>query len=118
MNLLLTDEMLHYIEEIVSTIGVLVICLGIVRSLYQFYLFLVYRKITINQIRFQSGESILFGLEFMVAADIIGSLISPNYFTIGLLGLIVVIRSVLSFFLSLELKELTLDQRAYMAKHM
>lgn len=118
MDLLSLDEILHYIEKIIDGLGVIVICCGLIYALYQFYLFLNHQHVALYQIRLKFGESLLLGLEFMVGADIIGSLISRNYYTIGLLGLIVLIRSILSFFLNRELQELTVEQREHMRNHL
>lgn len=50
------------------------------------------------------GRSILLGLELLVAADIIRTVaITPTYESVGVLGLIVLIRTFLSFSLELEI---------------
>ncbi|MGC5075807.1 DUF1622 domain-containing protein [Agrococcus sp. DT81.2] len=49
------------------------------------------------------GRSILLGLELLVAADIIRTVaIAPTFESVGVLGLIVLIRTFLSFTLELE----------------
>lgn len=100
------DLVLTYIRDFIGIIGVLVICLGAARSLYQLAMFFIHGKFSENYIRLKFGETVILGLEFLVGADIVGSLVKPDYYTIGLLGIVVVIRSVLSYFLSLELKSL------------
>ncbi|AXJ10167.1 DUF1622 domain-containing protein [Arthrobacter sp. PM3] len=50
------------------------------------------------------GRSILLGLELLVAADIIRSVaITPTFESVGVLGIIVLIRTFLSFSLELEI---------------
>ena len=50
------------------------------------------------------GRSILLGLEFLVAADIIRTVaITPTFESVGVLAIIVVIRTFLSFSLELEI---------------
>src|SRR5690606_17026424 len=50
------------------------------------------------------GKSILLGLEFLVAADIINSVaIEPTFQGVGVLAVIVIIRTFLSFTLELEM---------------
>lgn len=50
------------------------------------------------------GRSILLGLEFLVAADIIRTVaVSPTFRSVGVLAVIVVIRTFLSFSLELEI---------------
>lgn len=54
--------------------------------------------------RQQLGRSILLGLELLVAADIIGTVaVQPTFTSVGVLGVIVVIRTLLSFTLQLEI---------------
>jgi len=51
------------------------------------------------------GRAILLGLELLVAADIIRSVaVMPTFRSVGVLGLIVIIRTVLSFSLEVELE--------------
>lgn len=54
--------------------------------------------------RARLGRSILLGLEFLVAADIIHTVaVSPTFESVGVLALIVLIRTFLSFTLELEI---------------
>jgi uncharacterized membrane protein len=53
--------------------------------------------------RQQVGKSILLGLEFLVAADIIRTVaVQPSFTSVGVLALIVIVRTFLSFTLELE----------------
>ena len=55
--------------------------------------------------RRQLSRGILLGLEFLVAADIIGTVaVEPTFRSVGVLGLIVLIRTFLSFTLEVELE--------------
>jgi uncharacterized membrane protein len=59
---------------------------------------------TYRILREQLGRSILLGLEFLVAADIIRTVaITPNAQSVAVLGGIVLIRTFLSFSLELEI---------------
>jgi uncharacterized membrane protein len=51
------------------------------------------------------GMWLLLGLEFELAADIIGSVISPTWYEIGELGAIAVIRTFLNYFLEKDLEK-------------
>jgi uncharacterized membrane protein len=56
-----------------------------------------------SDLRRDLGKTILVGLELLVAADIISSVaINPTFATIGVLGLIVLIRTFLSWSLEVE----------------
>lgn len=51
------------------------------------------------------GQAILLGLEFLVAADIIGTVaVRPTFRNVGILGAIVAIRTFLSFTLEVEIE--------------
>lgn len=57
-----------------------------------------------QQLRRILGRAILLGLEFLVGADIIATVaVEPDYNNVGVLGLIVVIRTFLSFSLEVEI---------------
>jgi uncharacterized membrane protein len=56
-----------------------------------------------SELRRDLGKAILVGLELLVAADIISSVaINPTFATVGVLGLIVLIRTFLSWSLEVE----------------
>lgn len=57
-----------------------------------------------QQYRRSLGRAILLGLEFLVGADIIATVaVEPNFRNVGVLALIVVIRTFLSFSLEVEI---------------
>jgi uncharacterized membrane protein len=59
---------------------------------------------TYRDLRADLGRAILLGLEFLVAADIIGTVaVAPTFTNLGVLALIVAIRTFLSFSLELEI---------------
>lgn len=61
-------------------------------------------EITFQQVRQRLGRGILLGLEFLVAADIIHTVaVELTYKTVGVLAIIVLIRTFLSFTLEVEL---------------
>lgn len=109
--MVLFDPILMHIRDCISMIGVLVIVIGAIRSLYQLAMLIVRQAFSANYIRLEFGNAVILGLEFMVGADIVGSVIEPDYYNLGLLALLVIIRTVLSYFLTLELAELTPAQQ-------
>lgn len=60
----------------------------------------------LNSIRLDFGYYILLGLEFLIAADIIETILKPTNEELLQLGGIVVIRILLSYFLTREINEL------------
>ncbi len=58
-----------------------------------------------RQLRVDLGRAILLGLEFLIAGDIIRSVVvDPNFTNVAVLGLIVVVRTFLSMTLQLEVE--------------
>ncbi len=105
------NTILLNLRTYIRFIGVVVITVAAVRSVYQLFMLLFFRTLSTNYIRLQFGYSVILGMEFMVGADIIGSLADPDYYSLGLLGMLVLIRTVLSYFLSKELEALSPKQR-------
>jgi len=63
-----------------------------------------------SRIRAVLGTYILFGLEFMIAGDIIHTFIKPSQEDLIVLATIVAIRTVISYFLGREVDEARRDQ--------
>ncbi len=102
-------------QHIIQFLGVLIIFSGIIPAIYQYISQYVRGKVlaesvVINDIRLNLGRSIILGLEFIIAADLIGTTTAPDYYTVGILAIIVVIRTVLSFTLNKELMSLSEGQ--------
>ncbi|MDG6249596.1 DUF1622 domain-containing protein [Methanocalculus sp.] len=62
-----------------------------------------------NYIRRDFTNKLIFGLEFIIAADLLATIIAPSIEDVMLLGAIVAIRTVLSYFLSKETQEYPLE---------
>jgi uncharacterized membrane protein len=98
-------EMMDVIGTAIDGVGVLVVVLGIAIASWRFLLgggrsagepYRVYRQ--------DVGRAILLGLEFLVAGDIIRTVVvDPTLHNVLVLGLIVLIRTFLSMALQLEL---------------
>ncbi len=101
------QSLLLYIQHTISFCGVLIIFLGVLIALYRYisYPFITSEtnKIDINQIRLQLGLVLTLGLEFIVAADLIGTTTAPDYYSVGILASIVLIRTLLSYTLNREI---------------
>ena len=94
------------VGESIDVIGVAVMVIGLVLALGAYLWRVVHGDRSLNsyrQVRQGTGRSILLGLEFLVAGDIIRTVaVSPTFTQIGILAGIVLIRSFLSFTLELE----------------
>lgn len=106
---------LVFIQHLVSTIGILIIITGVFYALgeYIYYIFtgqLTKHDAGINRIRLHLGRTLIAGLEFIVAADLIGTTTTPDYYAVGLLAIIVLIRTVLSFSINRELMTISKER--------
>jgi uncharacterized membrane protein len=101
------DAALHWISLVIEATGVAVIVLGAVVAIAVFLLRLArggVRGEIYHAFRTSLARAILLGLEFLVAADIIGTVaVEPTLRNLYVLGLIVLIRTFLSFSLEVEI---------------
>ena len=71
-----------------------------------------------HEIRLDLGLSLALALEFLLAADIVATAITPTWEAIGLLAAIAGIRTFLNHFLHQEVKELEVEEPKYKRKRM
>lgn len=64
-----------------------------------------------HEIRLDLGLSLTLALEFLLAADIIATAVTPSWNSIGLLAAIAGIRTFLNYFLHQEIRELEADKQ-------
>lgn len=100
------EQFIYYSTKSIEIAGVVVIIGGaIAATITYFKQFGKQSSETFEAFRRQLGRSILLGLEFLVAADIIATVaIKPSLESVFILGLIVIIRTFLSFSLGIELE--------------
>lgn len=90
----------------IEVLSVLIILIGIAVTAYKVSrLILKLGSEIYNQVRFIFSRYLIMGLEFQLAADIIGTAVSPSWDQLGKLAVIATIRTFLSFFLQYEMKE-------------
>lgn len=103
-------EDFKYLAELVGTgfefAGVAVLVIGAVLAFVMYMKALVRQRDSstrYHELRRGLGKAIMVGLELLIAADIIRSVaIDPTFETVGVLGLIVVVRTFLSWSLEVE----------------
>jgi uncharacterized membrane protein len=103
-------EIFEFLYILIGSIGVAVIVWGVFLAVFQLL------KLELNRSRYPSvyreRESIrhrfasylLLALEFMIAADIIATVIHPTFEEIAILASIVAIRTIISYFLEKEIE--------------
>ena len=103
---------LNLLATIISVISLLIVTYG---ALIAFIAFTInelkrftgkYTSINIRRLRATFGTYLLLGLEFLIASDILKTVLEPTLNELAILGGIVVLRTVLSVFLNKEIKEL------------
>jgi uncharacterized membrane protein len=98
---------LHWTASAIELLGVVVIVCGVIAA--TIWSLGVMRRGSFDDAfrsyRANLGRGILLGLEFLIAADIIGMVaIVPSFDRLGILALIIVIRTFLSFSLQIEIE--------------
>jgi uncharacterized membrane protein len=110
MILDLFDNFLLYFEWVFEAIGTAIIIYGGLRATIQILLSEALRKPQeLEKIRKELTNRILFGLEFYIVVAILGTLRNPTVQDLTVLGTVVVIRTILGYFLSREVKEYQFD---------
>ena len=103
-------EYLHHVSFWIGILGVLVIVFGVAGGVVRFLRSEVQSargtnvEVDRKRLRHVLGYYLLLGLEFLIAADIIDTLMKPSVQDLVVLGAIVLIRTVISFSLNAELK--------------
>jgi uncharacterized membrane protein len=101
---------LHHASFGIGVLGVLIIVFGVAAGMVRFlraeFLFVRGRDVEDERKRLRHvlGYYLLLGLEFLIAADIIDTLMKPSVQDLTVLGAIVLIRTVISLSLNVELR--------------
>ena len=101
------DQAIKWVAVGIESIAIGIIVLGAIITTITF----IWRVIQEGSLedcyrRFRSdfGKAVLLGLEFLIASEIVGTVaVGPTYQDLGVLALLVVIRTFLSFALELEI---------------
>ena len=102
-------QWVSYVVPWIESFGIIVVLWGILGAIASLVLggwSVLTRQasqIDLGIIRLAMGEKMVLGLEFFLAGDIIQTIVVPTWTSLGILGGIVVIRTVIVYFLNLEL---------------
>jgi len=104
------SNIVQVVYTAISVLGAMVVIYGVMEAVISFLRLKVSEEkknhISENEaIRQRLGAHLLLGLEIFIAADIISSVVSPSWDKVGILAAIVAIRTVLSYFLRMEVKQ-------------
>ncbi len=94
-----------YLRLVVEAIGAAIVGFGAAATTFRYVLSLLgLRDYSNSEIRLYLGRYLALGLEFQLGADILSTAVAPTFEEVQLLAAIVVIRTVLNYFLSKELE--------------
>lgn len=101
---------LEYAATAIDVIGCIILLIGAGRFVWGFFRAELARDATarvrgVNRERVELGRYILAGLELLIVSDIVHTALSLAMADLVFLGLLVVIRSLISFFLDRELEQ-------------
>ncbi len=104
------DYLLHIIflfKELLGLVGVIIILMGAGTSIHKFIQAIKQGKKApiLNVVRQTFACYIVLGLEFLLASDIVMTIMAPDYYTLGILGGLVIIRTVMTISLDRDIKQ-------------
>lgn len=111
LNFAFLHQSVLVLQYATSLAGILIIVSGVAVAIVQYVAVvlrgeLVSDTASLNSIRLNLGRVLILGLEFIVASDLIGTTTTPDYYSLGLAAIIVLIRTLLSFSINRELMSL------------
>ena len=112
-----TEIELHHLATIlkllIEGIAILIVAFSILKTVPKFIR--SYRRKDseefYHEIRLDFGLSLALALEFLLAADIVATAVTPTWEAIGSLGAIAGVRTFLNYFLRQEVKELEAEKQ-------
>jgi len=102
-------DTLHTISEIIGFASILILIFGSVQVMINFLINEISRlnkKYDIERIarmRIQLGQYLLLGFELLIVSDVIATIVNPSMDELIQVGGVVLIRTILSFFLNREI---------------
>lgn len=102
----LLQEFAMFLKVFLEGIAILTVAIALILTLRK--IFHLWRRDRVLQetIRLELGVVLALALEFLLAADIVGTAISPSWDAVAKLAAITAIRTFLNFFLQREVREL------------
>lgn len=99
----------EYLALSMEAIAGLIIAIGAIRALYNY----IRHKAAPprESMRWSFLQTLIFALEFLLAADILLTAVAPSWNEIGQLGAIAAIRIALNYFLTREMKDIEKQEK-------
>ena len=108
---------LDILATIISVTSLLIVTYGALVGIILFFINELkrftgnYSMNNIRKLRAIFGSYLLLGLEFLIASDILKTVLEPTLNELAILGGIVILRTILSVFLNREIKELGVEEK-------
>ncbi len=102
---------LEAVASVIDLIGIAIVLWGFARALFGFLGYEVKRfrdragASSMHRVRIELGTYILVGIEFMIASDIIQTVVKRQLADLAFVSALVVIRTAISYFLGREITE-------------
>jgi uncharacterized membrane protein len=112
-------DVLKVFKEVFEISGIGIIFYGGVRSILAYIYATCTGKTLIErfwQFRTELGQSIISGLELLVAADVISTLINVTYEKLGIIFVLIILRTILSYVLMQEVRSVKTAEKALTKK--
>jgi len=100
-------HMMFLFKELLGLVGIIIILMGAFASVRLFIDAVRQKKEApvFNIIRQTFACYIVLGLEFLLASDVVMTIVAPDYYTLGLLGGLVIVRTVMTISLDRDIKQ-------------
>ncbi len=110
----LAREAIEYISIVIILSGVIMACFRLARLIIRAHKGICDDdKDSLIRLRLSFEGTLMLGLQFLMAADIIGTISNPNLQGVIVLSVIVLLRVILSFTLSKEVAEMDRQKREH-----
>jgi uncharacterized membrane protein len=97
-----------YLVPLVEACGALVVVMGVARAIWRYVKsYWQHDPLHVASLRLQLGQSMVMGIEFQVAADILRTALRPTVNDMLLLAALIGVRTVLNYLLERELTVLS-----------
>lgn len=97
-----------YVSRLVELLAAFIVGYGALQAFYRVVILKAFRKSQIgfyDMTRIDLGRKLVLGLEFELGADLLQTAITPTWSHIGVLGAIIVLRTLLNFILERDIKQ-------------
>lgn len=114
------ESAIDIIRQIFEIAGIITIIIGGIYTIYDYLknLFLknLKSRLLFIQFKFNMSRTVVMGLELIIAGDVINTIIAQSYQDIGMLMLIVIVRTLINFSMNKDLETITPEDRRALDK--